>query len=127
MVLPFYVSPTSNPTAKRKTYCIGTAKKNRRGFTNFSEGQIKGLNRGVDISNVEFLGLQDTLPPVHPPIEASINDADPMDETVSTASSEVVVPDSDGDPASGSEIVAPSIPSSSDDDSPSHYPIHCFC
>ena len=71
-----------------------------------------------------------------------MNDADPMDEAVPTASSEVVVPSSgevvpssgevvvpsSGDvPAISSEIVVPSGPSSSDDDNPSHYPVHCFC
>ena len=34
---------------KEKTYCIGTVKKNRRGFTNFSDRQIKGLKKGEDI------------------------------------------------------------------------------
>ena len=116
---------------KEKVYCIGTVKKNRRGFTNFSANQIKGLKKGEDISNVEFLSLEDTLPTGHPPAEASVNDADPMHEAVPTASSEVVVPSgpsSSGNvPAINSEIVVPSGPSSSDDDNPSHYPVHCFC
>ena len=117
---------------KEKTYCIGTVKKNRRGFTNFSDRQIKGLKKGEDISNIEFLSVEDTLPTVHPPAEASVNDADPMDEVVPTGSSEVVVSSSSEVVVpSSSEVVVPSssevVPSSSDDDNPSHYPIHCFC
>ena len=134
---------------KEKTYCIGTVKKNRRGFTNFNDRQIKGLKKGEDISNVEILSVEDTLPMVHPPAEASVNDADSMDEVVPTGSSEVVVPSSSevvpssgevvpssGEvdvPSSGdvhaisSELVVPSGPSSSDDHNSSHYPVHCFC
>ena len=124
---------------KEKVYCIGTVKKNRRGFTNFNDNQIKSLKKGEDISNVEFLSLEDTLSTVHPPAGASVNDAGPMDEAVPTANSgvvvpssgevvpssgEVVVPSSSDVPAVSSEIVVPSSPSSSD---PSHYPVHCFC
>ena len=90
---------------KEKTYCIGTVKNNRRGFTNFNDRQIKGLKKGEDISNLEFLSVEDTLPTVHPPAEASVNDANPMDEAAPTGSSEVVVPSSSEVVPSSSEVV----------------------
>ena len=48
--------------AQKKTYCIGTVKKGRVGFTNFNTKQVKTLNRGEDISNVNL--SRQRIPPL---------------------------------------------------------------
>ena len=45
---------------KEKTYCIGTVKKIRAGFTQFNENQIKSLCKGKDVSNIEFISVQES-------------------------------------------------------------------
>jgi len=39
---------------------IGTVKKIRAGFTQFNESQIKSLCKGMDISNTEFISVQES-------------------------------------------------------------------
>ena len=113
---------------KEKTYCIGTVKKGRIGFTQFSKTQIKAMKRGEDISNVEFIEIKERLSAdVNPPsvVHVDASPGDDSDDEVSSISSN----DEDG-PSGSNAVVDPSssVPSSStSDESSSHYPIHCFC
>ena len=47
---------------KEKTYCVGTVKKGRTGFTEFDQQQIDALKKGEDISNVEFVLVEQGEP-----------------------------------------------------------------
>jgi len=112
---------------KEKTYCIGTVRKNRKGFTEFNSKQLKAMKKGEDISNVEFVEVKDPSQD-HPPSEVDTSRVDDVDDTnsvdeVSTASTDEV------GPSSSSVVVTPTstVPSSSTSDDPLYFPVHCFC
>ena len=113
--------------AKEKTYCIGTVRRNRKGFTKFNLRQLKAMKKGEDISNVEFIQIQE-LSTHQPSSEADtshndVDDTNSADEVSSTASDDEV------GPSNSSIVVAPtsSVPTSSTSDDPPKFPVHCFC
>jgi len=85
---------------KEKTYCIGTVKKIRAGFTQFNENQIKSLCKGKDVSNIEFISVQESNTSlVHSNGRNALADSNSV--SVSSAAS-----------SDSNQFI---------------YPIHCFC
>ena len=105
-----------------KTYCIGTVRSIRVGFTKFNPTQIKGTKIGEDISNIESFEIN---PPSsnnhrnHSEVDSRVN-SDAVDQQISSASTD------EADPSS----VAVVDPSSSDANpsgnniSSTFYPVH---
>ena len=93
---------------KEKTYCIGTVKKIRAGFTQFNENQVKSLCKGKDVSNVEFILVREDSPSMVCSNERdALANSDPVDDVSSDAAS-----NSHFSPSESEEPV---------------YPVHCFC
>ena len=101
-------------------------KQGRVGFTKFNKTQIKAMKRGEDISNVEFIQVEETLSvDDNPPSEVVTSPGNDVDDEVSSISSTDEV-----GPSACSVVTDPSSsgPSSNGSgDSSSFYLVHCFC
>ena len=109
----------------KKTYCIGTVRSIRLGFTKFNPTQIKGLKRGEDISNVESFEIK---PPSsnnhrhHSEADSRAND-DVVDQPISSGSTD----EADSLHSSSAIVVDRSGSDTGPSGNSTFYPVHCFC
>ena len=123
---------------EKKTYCIGTVRNDRVGFTRFNKQQKKALKKGEDLSNVEYIRPLSTTDHSRSEVDTScggnVDDTDDDDDANNADSDEVssIVSTDEVHPPTSSAVVPSSDDTSSSPavdprDDPNCYPVHCFC
>ena len=107
---------------REKTYVIGTVKKGRAGMPEFNPNQINDLEKGEDVSSIEFITIE--IPAVVPPPSGVPTGTVPPPSDVPT---DTVPPPSDV--PTGTVPPLSSVPPStvSPPSVDSRYTVHCFC